>query len=206
MDRPFRPVRAAARQPRPTAGAALPWASVPQLQSAAWRRTGFPVRPVARPGGWPPARSRDQGKRRDAVVARRRRPPDAEGRRARGAGDPIAGGARRRYVEKLQPDRNRREPVPGRRAVADPLVGAGAAQPLPYQNRHLSAAGLSERRSGFAPPDRPQHPVLHAGPVVARTRAPAPWLSSSAPAPISPAWGRNGSPPASSMASSIPTT
>ena len=163
LDRSFRPVRAAARQPQPAAGAALPRASVPQLQPAAWRRAGLPVRPIARPGGRPPARSCDQGKRRDAVVARRRRAPDAEGRRARGAGDPIAGSARRDHIEKLQPDRNRREPVSGRRAVADPLVRAGAAQPLPYQDRHLPAAGLPERRSGPAPPDRPQHPVLHAG-------------------------------------------
>ena len=63
---------------------------------------------------------------------------------------------------------------PGRRAVADPLVGAGAAQPLPYKNRHLPAAGLSERRSGLAPPDRPQHPVLHAGPVVGGRGCPHP--------------------------------
>ncbi len=139
----FAPLRAPARQLSDAAGAALPRPPVPHLQSRSRRRARLPLRADARPRGRPPARPRHQGQRPHALVAHRRRPPDAEGRRARSAGHRDAGGARRRHVENLQPDRNRRGPDARRRALADPLLGAGPAQPFAHPHRQLPAPALS---------------------------------------------------------------
>ena len=93
----------------------------------------------------PPARSRHQGQRPDALQPPRRRAADAEGRRARGAGDRDAGGAGRQYVEELRPVRDRRGAVARRRALAHPLVGADPAQPRPYPHRQFPALRLFRR-------------------------------------------------------------
>ena len=143
--RPFRPLRAAARQLRRAAGAALSRPPVPHLQSRSRRRPRLPLRAAARPRGRPPARPRHQGQRPHALVAHRRRPADAEGRRARGARHRDARGARRRHLEILQPDRDRRGTDARRRALADALLGAGAAQPLAYPHRQLPAPALPRR-------------------------------------------------------------
>ena len=70
---------------------------------------------------------RHQGQRPDALEPLRRRPPDAEGRRARGAGDRDARGAGRRDVAQLLADRDRRRAGARRRALPHPLGRAGAA-------------------------------------------------------------------------------
>ena len=100
---PVRPLRAAAGQPGPAAGHALPRPSVPGLQPRPRRWPRLPVRPAARgrTAARTPARPGDQGLGPDAVVARRRRATDAQGRRARGVGHRHAGSAGRAHVRSL---------------------------------------------------------------------------------------------------------
>ena len=81
-------------------------------------------RSCARPGQRPAARSRHQGLRPHALVARRRRAADPEGRRARGAGHRDAGGAGRahlarpsRLIETGEALQRNDEPSPTRAAV-----------------------------------------------------------------------------------------
>ena len=146
----LRALRAAAREPPAAAGAPLPRPSVPRVQPRSRRRPRLPLRAAPRRRGRPPARSRHQGQRPDAVVARRRRPAHAQGRRARGARDRDARGARRLHLEVVQPVRDRRDARARRRAVADALVGAGAARPLARPLRHLPApraTATTSRRS-----------------------------------------------------------
>ena len=95
----------------------------------------------------PPARSRHQGQRPNAVVARRRRPADAEGRRARGARHRDAGGARRLHVEGFSLFETGEslyrgdEPSPTRSSVLVRL------EPLAHPHRHLSALRVPRRRA-----------------------------------------------------------
>ena len=109
------------------AGAALSRPSVPRVQSRHRRRPRLPVRAAARRRR-PAARPRHQGLGPDALQPLRRRPADAEGRRARGARHRDARGARRRDLEDLLADRDRRGAGAQRRALPDPLGGAGPAQ------------------------------------------------------------------------------
>ena len=104
------------------------------------RRPRLPLRAAARRRRRPPARSRHQGQRADAVVARRRRTADAQGRRARGAGDRDARGARRLTSKSFSLFETGEALHARRRAVADALVGAGAARPLAHPLRHASSA------------------------------------------------------------------
>ena len=95
----------------------------------------------------PPARSRHQGLGPDPLQPLRRRPADAEGRGARAARHRDARGARRRDLEDLLADRDRRGAGAQRRALADPLRGAGPAPAQPYPHRHLPAP-RDARRDG----------------------------------------------------------
>ena len=61
-------------------------------------------------------------------------------------GERDAGGAGRRHLQDLQPDRDRRGAGAQRRAFADALVGPGPAQPLPRPHRHLPALRLPRGR------------------------------------------------------------
>ena len=94
----------------------------------------------------PPARPRHQGLRADAVQPHRRRPADAQGRRARGARHRDARGARastrRRPSRCSRPARSWSrgdEPSPTRSAVLTRL------EPRPYPHRHLPAPRLLRR-------------------------------------------------------------
>ena len=110
----------------------------------------------------PAARPRHQGLRPDALQPPRRRPADAQGRRARGAGDRDARGAGRQHVEELRAVRDRRGAGARRRALADPLGGADPAQPRPYPDRHVPAARLLRRgrRHRRADPLLPRQSLL----------------------------------------------
>ena len=99
-----------------------------------------------RDGAGPPARPRHQGLGPDPLQPLRRRPADAEGRGARGARHRDARGARRRDLEDLLADRDRRGARAQRRALPDPLGGAGPAPAQPYPDRHLPAARLLPAR------------------------------------------------------------
>ena len=151
MDRPFRPLRAAARATS-TEPLALRYHGhqFRVYNPASRRRPRLPVRAAAR--RWRTAGCSTSAPR---AAARRhgraaRRPADAEGRRARDARDRDARGARRRHLEDLQPDRDRRGAGARRRAVADPLVGAGAAQPLPHPHRHFQRFAYLEEPTQHA--------------------------------------------------------
>ena len=133
-----------ARQSHPAAGAALSRPSVPRVQSGDRRRPRLPLRAASRRCGRT-ARPRHQGLGPDALQPPRRRPADAQRRRARSARDRDARGAGRRDVEELRLVRNRRGARARRRALADPLGGADAAQPRPHPHRHLPAPGFLRR-------------------------------------------------------------
>ena len=199
LDPPFRPLRAAARQPHRDAGAALSRPPVPRVQSRHRRRPRLPVRAAARRRR-PPARSRHQGLGPDAVEPLRRRAADAEGRDARAARHRDARGARRRDLEDLLDDRDRRGARARRRALADPLRGAGAAQPRPHPHRHLPAPRDARRAGQPAQADR----LLPAPLLRRRQRRPGRACSITSPAPR-PASPPPTSPPASSTACSIRT-
>ena len=160
-------------QPAAAAGAALPRAPVPHLQPAARRRPRLPATRSCATPRRPAARPRHQGQRPDAVVARRRRAADAEGRRARGARDRDAGGARRLHLEDASACSRPASSCARRRAVADALVGAGAARPLAHALRQLPAPRLPRRRRRASrrcstTPSRHYYPTLVDG---ARRRA-----------------------------------
>ena len=141
---------------------------------------GFLVRPDARGRDWPTARFRGQGLGPHAVVARRRRPVDAEGRRPRGAGHRHAGGARRADLPLLRALRDRRGARAQRRAEPDagggphpsvlqphPLrlvstprgAGASRADPDPARSRDRDLlSGTCRRRELASPPCSPPSP------------------------------------------------
>ena len=165
---------------------------------------GFLFAQLARPRRRPPARPRHQGLRPDPLVARRRRPADAEGRRARDPRHRDARGARRLHLEDLLADRDRRGADPRRRALADPLLGARPPLAQPHPHRQLPAPRRPRRDRRAPPPRRPfDRPLLarrrrrrRPGRRPLRRASSAPWRRS---AP-------SGSPPASSTACSTPTT
>ena len=89
----------------------------------------------------------------DALVARRRRSADAEGRPARGAGHRHARGAGRADLTHVLAGRDGREAAAQRRAQPHPLGGADPAVAQPHPLRHLPAPRLL----------RPRRPARRAG-------------------------------------------
>ena len=171
VGRPLRPLRAAARRLPRAAGAALPRPPVPGVQPRPRRRPGLSLRAGPRPRRRPAARPRHQGLGHHALVARRRRPADAEGRGARDPRDRDARGARAstprrpsRSIETGEALERGDEPSPTR------VVGAGAAFALatsasaassgsPRSARPRRCAASSSIRSRTTGPTRPPTPI-----------------------------------------------
>ena len=160
----------------------------------------------ARPATRPPARPRHQGLGPDALVARRRRAADAEGRRARGAGDRACWRRwacrprdRSRLIETGEELERGDEPSPTRSAVLVRLshshVRFGTFQ------RHAYLRGRGPDRGPGRPRDRAYYPELGEG---ANDRAAAPARRGRGRAAR--LTGAAGWPPASSTACSTPTT
>ena len=207
MDRTFRPLRAAARQLRRAAGAALSRPPVPRVQPATSATAAASCSrscTTARDG-----RLLDLGTKGSGRTPWSR---GGDGRLTLKGGvrellaSRAAGGARRRHLQDLQPDRDRRGAGAQRRAVADPLRRAGAAEPLPHPHRHLPAPRLSRGHRAAAAPARLLRPDLHAGRLARGRGGPRGGVSRAGRAPTSPAPGRSGWPPASCTACSTPTT
>ena len=130
---------------------------------------GFLYAQAPRPRRRPPARPRHQGLRPDPLVARRRRPADAEGRRARDPRHRDARGARRLHLQDLLADRDRRGADPRRRALADPLrrcssasatatsasAASSASPPSARPPKSAASSSIRSPTTGPTPPRRP---------------------------------------------------
>ena len=202
----FRPLRAVAGQLEPPLALRYHGHQFRSYNPELGDGRGFLFAQVARLRGRPPARPRHQGLRPHALVARRRRPADPEGRRARGAGDRHAGGAGRRprktfcLIETGEDLERGDEPTPTRSSVLVRLATA------------TSASAASSASPSSSEPERMQRLLdycdrhLLCPSLAGGRRRPRRGVPGARSAARGPHWARSGWRPASSTACSTPTT
>ena len=136
----LRPLRAAPGQPARAARAALSRPPVRRVQPRPRRRPRLPLRAAPRREDGRLLDLGTKGSGADALVARRRRAADAQGRRARGARDGDARGAGRATSQSSRLFETGEALHAQRRALAHALRGARPPRPLAHPLRHLPAA------------------------------------------------------------------